>query len=49
MKMEFNCTNNEQYNAQVSNLFSISFCLTCFEVSISPSSEAGVQLPLKMG
>jgi hypothetical protein len=35
-----------QLNAQVFNLFylSIYFCLTCFGLSFSPSSEAGVQL-----
>jgi hypothetical protein len=33
---------NDQRNAQVFNL-SIYFCLTCFGLSFSPSSEAGVQ------
>jgi hypothetical protein len=33
---------NDQCNAQVFNL-SIYFCLICFWLSFSPSSEAGVQ------
>jgi hypothetical protein len=37
---------NDQLNAQVFNLFylSIYFCLTCFEISFTPSSEACIQL-----
>jgi hypothetical protein len=37
---------NDQLNAQVFYLFysSIYFCLTCFGLSFSPCSEAGVQL-----
>jgi hypothetical protein len=34
---------NDQRNAQVFNLLSIYFCLTCFGLSLSPSSAAGVQ------
>jgi uncharacterized membrane protein len=36
---------NNQRNAQVFNLFylSIYFCLTCFGLYFSPSSEVGVQ------
>jgi hypothetical protein len=37
---------NDQLNAQVFGLINVfvSFCLTCFELSFSSSSEAGVQL-----
>jgi hypothetical protein len=35
---------DDQRNAQVFNLLSIYFCLTCFGLSFSPSPEAGVQL-----
>jgi hypothetical protein len=37
---------NDQRNAQVFNLFYLSIysCLTCFGLSFSPSSEAGVQI-----
>jgi hypothetical protein len=37
---------NDQLNAQFLNVFylSIYFCLTCFGLSFSPYSEAGVQL-----
>jgi hypothetical protein len=44
---KLNCnTYNDQLNAQVFNFIylSICFCLTCFGFSLSPSSEAGVQL-----
>jgi hypothetical protein len=35
---------NDQRNAQVFNYLSIYLSFTCFGLSISPSSEAGVQL-----
>jgi hypothetical protein len=34
---------NDQRNAQVLIYLSIYFCLTCFGLAFSPSSEAGVQ------
>jgi hypothetical protein len=35
---------NDKRNAQVFNLFIYFFCLACFGLSFSPSSEASVQL-----
>jgi hypothetical protein len=35
---------NDQRNEQILIYLSIYFCLTCFGLSFSPSSEAGVQL-----
>jgi hypothetical protein len=34
----------DQRNAHVLIYLSIYFCITCFEPSLSPSSEAGVQI-----
>jgi hypothetical protein len=34
----------DQRNAQFLIYLSVYFCLTCFGISFSPSSEAGVQL-----